>query len=126
MPYNVYRVEYLGSPNHVAIFVDTGENDGGKIFNVIGNILIGMTYQAKLSNRPILSDTFVAGSEQLVGQVEMSNMARFEAISEAIDPPGAQLELSGRRKDPSKPLERCGEWVEKVVQALRAEGILFQ
>jgi hypothetical protein len=32
--------------------------------------------------------------------------------------------LNGRRLDPSKPLRRCGEWVQEVVAKALAEGVV--
>lgn len=42
MSYKIYTVEYVGQPgrrNHVAIFVETGNEGSGILYHVVGSIL---------------------------------------------------------------------------------------
>lgn len=39
-----------------------------------------------------------------------------------MPPPEAQLKLNGPPKDPSKPLRKCGEWVEEALARLVEES----
>lgn len=123
MSYQVYTVEYLGSPNHIALFVETGSNGDGTLFHVVGTILQGMRFETK-SNTPDQSATFVKGSKKYIGQVKKEAMAQFETICRSIAPPGAQMTLGGKRKDPSKPLRRCGEWVSEAKSKLVGDGLV--
>ena len=52
MSYNVYTAEYIGNPNHVAIYIETNPNalqvaDRGRLHHVTGNILQGMKYDPR-------------------------------------------------------------------------------
>jgi hypothetical protein len=63
MSYNVYTAEYIGSPNHVRLYVETESSKKmGLVFHVIGNILMGMTYEKKTDERPSTSVTYVDNS----------------------------------------------------------------
>ncbi|KAM0544116.1 hypothetical protein ACHAPJ_011998 [Fusarium lateritium] len=124
MSYNVYTVEYIGSPNHVAIFIENGREGSGTIYHVIGNILLGMEFNIKPAKRPNLSESFVPGTQRQIGRIQQADVARFEAVCQNNPPPGAQLRLNGRPKDPSKPIRRCGEWVNEVVDRALYEGII--
>lgn len=123
MSYKVYTVEYLGSPNHIALFVETGSKGDGTLFHVVGTILQGMRFETK-NNTPDQSATFVKGSKRYVGLVKKEDMAQFEAVCRSIAPPGAQMTLGGKKKDPSKPLRRCGEWVSEAKSKLVSDGIV--
>lgn len=76
------------------------------------------------TQRPDQSGSFVPGTQTLIGSIKASDVPRFEAICQGVPPPGAQLKLNGARKDPSKPIRRCGEWVQEVKEAVLAEGII--
>lgn len=123
MSFSVYTVEYLGSPNHIAIFVENGSNGGGTLYHVVGNILQGMTFEKK-NNTPDQSATYVKGSKRLIGHVRSDQMGQFEIVCRSIPVPGAQMTLSGKPKDPSKPLRRCGHWVDEARSKLIAEGLV--
>ena len=110
--------------NHVGIFVETESDGSGRIYHVVGNILMGMNYEKKRAKQPDLSETFIVGSKKLIGQVGISKMDQFEAICQAIPPPGAQLKLNGEPIDPSIPIRRCAEWVEEVLEQLRKDNIM--
>jgi hypothetical protein len=125
MSYNVYTAEYIGSPNHVRLYVETDSSKKmGLVFHVIGNILMGMTYEKKIDERPDTSVTYVDNSMVRIGSVEATDLARFELACEAVPVPGKQLTLIGTRLDPSKPVRRCGEWVQDAKEKLLAEGIV--
>lgn len=104
MSYKVYTAEYLGSPNHVGIFVELESGSSGLVFHVVGNILNGMTYEKKPARRPDDSATYVPGSKVLIGTIETTDLERFESACKSVPVPGAQLYLNGRPKDPSKPI----------------------
>lgn len=122
--YLVFTAEYFGRPNHIAIFVETEPDDDGRIFNVTGDILNGMTYEARPSSNPIHTLSYVLGTLTRIGTVMQQDMPRFEEACEAVEVPEAQLFLNGKPKDPSKPVRRCGEWVEDAKVKLIADGIL--
>lgn len=124
MSYKVYTTESQGQRNHISIFVETETDGRGRTFHVIGTILNGMEYQTREDGDPIHSPDHVAGSKTLVGTIEKTDMSRFEAVCEAVEVPGSQVFLNGKRKDPSKPLRRCGDWVKDVKAKLVADGIL--
>ncbi|KAM0719721.1 hypothetical protein Q7P37_003854 [Cladosporium fusiforme] len=124
MSYSVYTAEYLGSLNHVRIFVETTSDGDGFVFHVIGNILRGMTYEKRPGNRFDDPATFVPRSMVRIGSIEATDLARFESACEAVPVPGAQLKLNGKPIDASKPIRRCGEWVQDVKEKVIAEKIM--
>ncbi|WPH03071.1 Hypothetical protein R9X50_00594500 [Acrodontium crateriforme] len=124
MSYNVYTAEYLGSPNHVGIFVETESNGNGLNFHVTGSILAGMIYECKAAKRPDDSATFVPGTKIRIGSLEKSKLSDFESVCRSVPAPGAQVRLNGMPKDPSKPIRRCGDWVGDVKEKIIADGIL--
>lgn len=122
MPLPVYHVEYLGSPNHEAIFVRLSEADGsGLLFHVIGNIQEGMKYECRSTKRPEDSLSFVGKNQ--VGWISSSDLQRFKSTCESNPPPAKQFN-GPRRIDPRKPLRRCGEWAAESLQALKSNGVL--
>jgi hypothetical protein len=132
MQYNVFTVEFLGQPNkpnHVAIYVETKhksyDHEGAGIkYHVVGTILLGMNYERQISEDYMLSPEYVAGADRHIGHIEATDIPLLERICESIPPPAAQVALNGRRLDPSKPLRRCGEWVQEVVAKALAEGVV--
>jgi hypothetical protein len=94
------------------------------VFHVVGNILNGMTYERKPAKRPDDSATYVPGSKVLIGTIETTDLERFEMACKSVPVPGAQLKLNGRPKDASKPIRRCGDWVQDVKDKVIADGIL--
>lgn len=130
MPYSVYTVEYLGEPNHVALYVekepvsDSNKKGSGTLYHVTGSILVGMKYENKPSYNFKQSVSFIPGSNVLIGRVKATDMPLLEAVCETVPPPGAQITKRGGRMDSSKPLRRCGEWVKDVVEKLLADGVV--
>jgi hypothetical protein len=126
MSYSIYTVELLGSGprNHVRLFVETQEDGGGQIFHVVGTILQGMTFETKPEMRPESVVLFVSGSKKYVGRIAQSAMGELEELCRSIPPPAAQVNLNGTRKDPMKPLRRCGEWVEEVIGEAQRRGLI--
>jgi len=123
MSFSVYTVEYLGNPNHIAIFVENGSNGSGTLYHVVGTIPQGMTFEKK-NRTPDQSATYVKGSKRLIGHVKSDQMDQFEIVCRLIPVPGAQMTLGGKLKDPSKPLRRCGDWVNEAISKLIAEGLV--
>lgn len=124
--HNVYTIETHGSPNHEAIFIETAGDGSGTRYHVTGTILMGMEYEERRSPKPDDSPSFVPGSKILQGIVQGSAMGAFEAICKSVEVPGSQVRLNGKRKDPSKPIRRCGDWVRDALAKLHAEGVLQQ
>lgn len=132
MQYNVFTVEFLGQPNkanHVAIYVETkprgNDHKGSGIkYHVIGTILLGMKYTREISENYMLSPEYVTGADRLIGSISEADVPLLERVCESIPPPASQVALNGRRLDPSKPLRRCGEWVQEVVAKALAEGVV--
>lgn len=125
MSYNVYTAEYEGhARNHMGIFVKIEDNKNGKLYHVVGSILQGMKYEVKSVHHPTLSNTYVPGTMVLIGTVKKEEMPRFEAACEEVEVPGAQLFLNGQRKDPSKPVRRCREWVDDAREKLITDSIV--
>lgn len=123
--YRVWRVEYVGEPNHEAIFVETHHNGqgSGTLYHVVGTILQGMTYEARPARAPEQSATY-AGRKHYLGVVQTANSGRINGICALVRPPGRQVRLNGKRIDPSKPLYRCGEWATDAIRELRRAGVL--
>lgn len=128
--YNVYTAEYVGQRNHIFIYIETHPDadpaaaERGRRYHVTGTILRGMTYEAQDSHDPELSPAFVPGTKQKIGTIAQADMARFETeCCLAVPPPPAQVTLSGKRLDPSKPLYRCGDWLEDVKRLAFEKGI---
>src|SRR5690348_3870964 len=80
--YKVYRVEYQGNPNHVAIFVETHEAGPGSgfLYHVEGNILQGMAYRPKRAYRPEDSASFVPGTKVLIGRVAVASYPQVNVV----------------------------------------------
>jgi hypothetical protein len=129
MSYEVYTAEYLGQPNHVAIYIETQptadeQTRAGLMFHVVGNILQGMTFQKRDTKDPLLSASYVAHTKKKIGTIAIGNLDRFETeCCNAVAPPGSQVTLSGKRKDPSKPLYRCNDWLDDVISLAFQKGI---
>ncbi|KAL4935220.1 hypothetical protein BDV06DRAFT_207430 [Aspergillus oleicola] len=72
MSYEVYTAEYIGQPNHVAIYIETQpsadeQTRSGLMYHVVGNILQGMTCQKRDTKDPLLSATY-GGAHQEEGR----------------------------------------------------------
>ena len=125
MSYLVFTAEYLGSPNHVAIYVQTKE-DGteGQLYHVVGSIVAGMVYQSRKSKPPNESATYVPDSNKKIGTIAASDLAKFEELCQTVAPPERQVLLNNKKIDPAKPLRRCGEWVQEVLEEAIKEGLI--
>lgn len=123
--YRVYRAEYLGIQNHIALFVETHQSGlgSGALYHVVGSIIQGMKYETKAALAPEQSGSY-AGRKDYLGVVSVDDYDRFNTICQGIVPPGAQVRLNGKKIDPSKPLYRCGEWNKDATDALRRHGVL--
>ena len=124
MAYGVYIVEYHGARNHVVIFVENGAGGSGTKYHVTGTVLMGMSYEFKEAAAPKHDEAYVPGSRRLVGWMAETDIARVDEVCRSVPPPGPQVKLNGKPKDPSKPVRRCGEWVENAKEKLLAEGIV--
>ena len=122
--YRVFHVYYHGTPDHEAIFVETHENgtDSGHLYHVTGSILMGMTYEHKRARRP--EDSAEFHEKSYIGRLKQSDYGRVDLICRGVSVPGRQLDLRGRRLDPTKPVRRCGEWTADAIQDLRNHNVL--
>lgn len=128
MSYSVYILEFVGAVrNHIALFVETHPDTGtGTQFHVTGTILQGMIFDMRENTIPSEAPEYIESAKVLVGKVDPEMMGRFEDVCRAVPPPEAQLTLRGARKDPTKPIRRCGEWVIGAKEKLIAEGIIVK
>jgi hypothetical protein len=128
MSYKVYTVEYLGQPgssNHIAIFIEKDPIDAsGVMYHVTGTVLMEMRYENRESHNFRHSPTSILGFEVLVGDIFEADLPRFEAICESIPAPDAQVDLRSRPLNPSVPIRRCTEWVNEVVERVKADGVV--
>lgn len=124
MSFNVYRVEYIGVPNHEAIFVETHESGpgNGHLYHVVGSIAEGMRYDQKPAKKPEESINY-ADVKTFIGTVRVANYASVDTVCKTIPPPKKQFQ-GPRRLYPREPLRRCGEWATEAIQALKDEGVL--
>jgi hypothetical protein len=89
--YTVYTPEYFGHDiNHTGIIILTDEQ-GGTLYHVLGNILQGMSLEMKRGGPLQLLETFVPGTDKIVGRVLVENLSRLEEICWSIPPPGPQM-----------------------------------
>ncbi|KAF3900220.1 hypothetical protein GY631_0170 [Trichophyton interdigitale] len=119
MSYAVYRVASAGLPrDHHAIFVETSENGEktGHLFQVTGNVQIGMSFEQRPEGQPEASSSFV--DKQEIGTVTHANYHRIQAVCEGIPPPRKQFEGS-KRLYPKEPVRRCQEWTAEAIQTLK-------
>ncbi|KAL3455590.1 hypothetical protein BJX64DRAFT_272106 [Aspergillus heterothallicus] len=129
MSYTVYTAEYIGSPNHEAIYIETDPaapetSYRGRRYHVTGTILQGMVYECKGSLDPDHEAEHVPGTKKKVGVVDVGDLKRFEdECCRAVPPPPPQVTLAGKRLYPGAPLYRCGEWRRDVVALAIEKGI---
>lgn len=119
----------LASQTHVTIYIETQPRAderarAGLMFHVVGNILQGMTYQKRDTKDPLLSASYVAHTKKKIGTTAAKDLNRFETeCCNAVAPRGFQVTLSGKRKDLSKPLYRCNNWLDDVISLAFQKGI---
>lgn len=123
--YSLYQAYYHGMPReHQGIFVETHETGTGTghLYHVIGTVLQGMNYNHRTEVRPEDSPEFAR--KQDLGYIKQAEYGKFQQICEAIEIPGKQLDLRGRRLDTTKPVRRCGDWVRDAIEALKNQEVL--
>lgn len=124
--YNVYTTSHVGVRAHIRLFIKTDPSSGsGQIHHVTGTVLQGTTYETRPENRPDLSPEFIPGSQKYIGRVAEADMGSLETLCRSVPPPEAQLNLNDTRKDPGKPVRRCGEWVREVVEVALRDGLVI-
>lgn len=92
MSYTVYSVSYSGIPlDHVAIFVETHENDPmtSFIYHVSGSIQQGKYHDHKPTKKPEDATTFV--EKEILGKVSHANYGFIRAICDSVPPPKKQF-----------------------------------
>ncbi|RAL03165.1 uncharacterized protein BO80DRAFT_423137 [Aspergillus ibericus CBS 121593] len=129
MSYPVYTTEEIGERNHIAIYIETVPDAApqairGRLYHVVGTILMGMTYAPRDTPDPETIPGHVPGSKKKIATIAKDDLIRFEQeCCEVVPPPTAQVTISGKRLDPSKPLYRCGGWIEDVKKMAFEKGI---
>ncbi|KAI5294912.1 hypothetical protein KEM55_006405 [Ascosphaera atra] len=129
MSYEVYTHEYVGVINHIALYIETtpgsdSQPASGLKYHVVGTILQGMTYQREDTPDPVTVPTYIPDTKKRIGSIAIEDMKRFEGeCCEVVPPPASQVFLNGKRKDPSKPLYRCGQWLRDVIDLAFEKGI---
>ncbi|KAI9151413.1 hypothetical protein HJFPF1_08615 [Paramyrothecium foliicola] len=120
--YSVYLIvsQGGGERDHHAIFVET-ERGAGTIFQVVGNIQQGMSFEVKNSGPPDSELTFLA--KKRLGSMHHLDMDRMEKLCRENPAPEKQFE-GPRRLRPGKPLRRCQEWTRETIAILRDNGIV--
>lgn len=122
MSYNVYQIAEAGMPrDHHAIFVETGPDGKGWVFQVTGNIQNGMVHDDKYWPKPEESAGYI--SKTCIGQVAISNFSRMKPICESVPAPKKQFDLN-RRLYPREAIRRCQEWTAEAIEALVEASIL--
>ncbi|KAJ5346737.1 hypothetical protein N7541_009219 [Penicillium brevicompactum] len=102
MSFSVYTAEYLGAPNHEAIYIETNPtaprtSEGGRLYHVTGNLLQGMKYDPRGSFDPEFSASYVPGTKKVIGSIAQADLTRFETeCCRAVEAPQAQLTLGGQ------------------------------
>ncbi|KAK9847662.1 hypothetical protein MYU51_018409 [Penicillium brevicompactum] len=126
--FNVYKVEYVGTPNHQAIYVETNptasQTRGGNLYHVSGNLLHGMKYEIKTSYNLECSKIYIPRLTRKIGIIAQADLPRFVAeCCEEVRPPPAQLSPDKKRLGLNHAFYRCGQWLEDVVDLAFAKGI---
>ena len=121
MPFQVFLVSSAGAPrDHLAIFVETGPDNSGQIFQVTGNIQTGMNYESKLAERPE-APTFI--KKELLGTVTTANYPQIDGVCRENPPPAKQFD-GPKRINPGVPLRRCQEWTTETIWTLKNKGLI--
>ncbi|KAI9375148.1 hypothetical protein BJX61DRAFT_550019 [Aspergillus egyptiacus] len=129
MSYEVFTAEYIGQPNHIALYIETNpspddQDRSGRLYHVIGTILQGMKYASPRVKDPAFSTSFVRGTKKMIGTIAASDLERFETeCCKAVAPPALQMTVTGQPLDPSRPLYRCNQWLDDVVKLAFEKGI---
>jgi hypothetical protein len=124
-PLPLYLLTTTGLPrnHHFLLLLHSFTPYSAQIYQVSGNIQIGMYYAHKiLSSAPEQEADFI-GLERL-GYVEVERCEGVREVVDSVEPPKKQFE-GARRLYPGEKLRRCQEWVGEVVEKLRGEGILI-
>lgn len=83
-----------------------------------------MTFETRPDVKLEIDVLFVPGSQKCVGRIAQLAMGELDELCRSISPPAAQMNLNGTRKDPTRPLRRCGEWVEEVKEEALSRGLI--
>ncbi|CAG8894386.1 unnamed protein product [Penicillium egyptiacum] len=130
MSFSVYTAEYLGAPNHEAIYIEINPtapqmSERGRLYHVTGNLLQGMRYDPRGSFDRELSASYVPDTKKIIGSIAHTDLPRFETeCCRAVEAPRAQLTLGGKQLYPGTPLYRCGDWLRDVQKLAFEKGIL--
>lgn len=118
----IYLVASTGMPrSHHAIFIEENENGSGRIYQVVGDIQNGMSFETKLTEPPERSATFE--SKTRFGMVTAVNKSQIELVCNSVPPPKKQI-YGPKRLFPNEPVRRCQEWTKEAVEVLRVARAL--
>lgn len=107
--------------------METIPNEEGIIFHVIGgNARSSMKYEKKRGKHPTASVSFIPESLVRFGTLKETDLASFESACEAVAVPGVQPKDDKTSKGSSKPIRRCGDWVQDVKEKVIAEKIVHE
>lgn len=122
MSYTIYRVISVGMPrDHHAIFLEDNEDLSGRIYQVIGSIQYGMSFETKFAKQPETSATFE--SKTPVGTVTAANKSRVEEVCRNVPAPKKQFQ-GPKRLYPNESIRRCQEWTAEAIDALKVAQVL--
>lgn len=122
MSYTVYLVAYAGMPrDHHAIFIEENEDKSGRVYQVIGDIQNGMSFDTKPAKMPDNSASFQSKTE--IGTVTAAKKSRILEICRCMPPPKKQFQ-GPKKLYPNEPLRRCQEWTAEAIDALRVAQVL--
>ena len=62
----------------------TGDEGSGTLYHVVGSILRGMEYQRREGHHFSKSFSFVPGTDVLNGNVQSTDLSRFDRICESV------------------------------------------
>jgi hypothetical protein len=117
-----------GTRYHVALFLQTSSSGSGHLFNVVGDLVTGMSYASHLQPDPKLDENFY--DRQLLGRVSADvGVEGIDEVLRVLPPPPKQREFNtktmrmeqvdakGRffEEGESRPdFVKCTEWTERV------------
>lgn len=114
--YEIFRVMYTNLPAfHEAIYIEFDE-EGGRLFQVIGSIHRGFTYDTKTSDKPEATAKFYR--KFLEGTVDRDRLEKVHETCQAVRVPCLEYR-HGIRVD-----QDCRTWVRDALKELRDGGIL--
>jgi hypothetical protein len=124
MSYQVYKLSYDKGTNcnHCVLFIETEEYQKGTVFDVIGDLQVGMKQELIMHVNPVN----LAGyqSREFLGTVDMMKLVEADALIRTTPAPWKQFDDQWRELRPDRPVYGPEQWLQKALEALRNRGIL--